>query len=126
MDCRQTATQKSTISPLKVLSKDEPEEQRNNNGEQAARDPTLTGPQTAGMTSGVSGEVDKGTLSPALLENGYAHDVIREILDDREKRLMHVSMVQNLDLKPDAEGIDEEARRTRTAQRLGPGTGIGA
>jgi hypothetical protein len=39
---------------------------------------------------------------------------------------MHVSMVQNLDLKPDAEGIDEEARRTRTAQRLGPGTGIGA
>ncbi|KAF3403430.1 hypothetical protein DPV78_004605 [Talaromyces pinophilus] len=83
------ATQKSTISPLKVLSKDEPEEQRNNNGEQAARDPTLQGPQTAGMTSGVSGEVDK-------------------------------------DLKPDAEGIDEEARRTRTAQRLGPGTGIGA
>jgi hypothetical protein len=47
-------------------------------------------------------------------------------LDNLRKRLMHVSMVQNLDFKPDAEGIDEEARRTRTAQRLGPGTGIGA
>ena len=85
MDCRQTATQKSTISPLKTLSKDGPEEQRNNNGEQAARDPTLTGPQTAGMTSGVSGEVDKGILSPALSENGHAHDVIRKVLDDRKK-----------------------------------------
>ncbi|RAO66777.1 uncharacterized protein BHQ10_002789 [Talaromyces amestolkiae] len=83
-----SATQKSTISPLKTLSKDESEEQRDN-GNQASKDPALTGPQTAGMTSGVSGEVDK-------------------------------------DLKPDAEGIDEEARRTRTAQRLGPGSGIGA
>lgn len=65
MVCCQTATQKSTISPLKILSKDEEnnnnKEQRDN-GEQAAKDPTLTGPQTAGMTSGVSGEVDKGII----------------------------------------------------------------
>jgi hypothetical protein len=63
--CRQTATQKSTISPLKILSKDEEsnnnKEQRDN-GKQAANDLTLTGPQTAGMTSGVSGEVDKGII----------------------------------------------------------------
>ncbi|EED15503.1 hypothetical protein TSTA_049400 [Talaromyces stipitatus ATCC 10500] len=81
------ANQKSTISELKILSRDDENEQRNN--DLTSKDPNLNGPQTAGMTIGVSGEVDK-------------------------------------DLKPDAEGIDEEARRTRTAQRLGPGTGIGA
>lgn len=82
------ATEKSTISPLKILSEDGAEEQRNsNNGEQAAKDPTLTGPQTAGMTSGVSGEVDKGThpLAFPLLENGHAHYVIREIVDEMKK-----------------------------------------
>lgn len=61
---------------------------------------------------------------PSVQETGHAHNVIRDIY--RWERLMHESIVQNLDLKPDAEGIDEEARRTRTAQRLGPGSGIGA
>ncbi|KAE8551502.1 hypothetical protein EYB25_005392 [Talaromyces marneffei] len=82
------ATQESTISPLKILSKDDNGEEQCNNGERAARDPTLTGPQTAGMTSGVSGEVDKGTwiFFPAVSKIGHMKDshVNREILDKKK------------------------------------------
>jgi hypothetical protein len=79
------ANQTSTVSELKILPSEN--ESRGNN-DAIDKDPNLTTPQTAGMTSGFSGQVDKE---------------------------------YNSDLKP-----EEEARKSRTAQRLGPGTGIDA
>lgn len=66
----ETANQKNTISELKILSRDDDEsEQRDNN----SADPNLMAPQTAGMTSGVSGEVDKG-----MVQNSFPYG-FREI-----------------------------------------------
>ncbi|OKL61677.1 hypothetical protein UA08_02988 [Talaromyces atroroseus] len=76
------ANEKNTISELKIPS-------RETNEQRDSANMNLNDPQFAGMTSNVSGEVDR-------------------------------------DLKPDVHGIDEEARRTRAAQKLGRGNNIGA
>jgi hypothetical protein len=48
------------------------------------------------------------------------------MIHETEMRLTCFVCIVHVDLKPDVWEIDEEARRTRTAQRLGAGSGIGA
>lgn len=54
------ATQKNTISELRILSEDKTDNEQDENEGDVAKDPNLMSAQTAGEIGGISGEANKG------------------------------------------------------------------
>lgn len=61
------ATQKNTISELRILSEDKKDNDQDENEGDVAKDPNLMSAQTAGETGGITGEVNKGKCFPSLV-----------------------------------------------------------
>ncbi|KAH8705714.1 hypothetical protein BGW36DRAFT_17333 [Talaromyces proteolyticus] len=102
-------------------------------GESTQYESIRTVTQTPPKQKGQLGEYQKNTVSELRILSGGDKDNEDDIQRDSNLNdpqflgtTTSVSGEVDKDLKPDANGGEEETRRSRTVQKLGPESGIGA